>query len=428
MTDQSGEKIIFKDEVHWMYQEPLKLWLVSNPVKLEFSSSAHWRGYAGTWEIKDNKLFLNDIKCNNYTFSQLFKAKIPVFADWFSGEISMILKEENTESDFLNDYEKYLQIIFLNGIITEKQIVFEPRENQLFEFGKYKTIPVLDVINGKWTWAHSFVLRDYLTDLMTFLTTPNFNQNVCTPKFDSKSLEKSPGQSFKDCGLNFFLTSSYIAVSRQAFLINTNDDDYAEIFSRNLERLLTSDFFYLFVLTWNKADNYVISPKTLLLNPDIPYIIWAINKVDSFYVYPHELNRHIKLKKLKTFAVTRLNQSIFEYKPIFVEEEYIFSEEIQEINSRKFTKSVNLMYEKSKDRYISVKSEKEMVEDFKFYLDNETFTSKISQKGKPSASKYEGDFEPYHSSYTKYNGFNGFDDQTIDDAFEGDPMNTWNID
>ena len=30
--------------------------------------------------------------------------------------------------------------------------------------------------------------------------------------------------------------------------------------------------------------------------------------------------------------------------------------------------------------------------------------------------------------YEKYNGYNGFTDDDIDDAFEGDPANTWNID
>ena len=30
--------------------------------------------------------------------------------------------------------------------------------------------------------------------------------------------------------------------------------------------------------------------------------------------------------------------------------------------------------------------------------------------------------------YDKYGGYNGYDDDTIDDAFEGDPEATWNID
>lgn len=38
------------------------------------------------------------------------------------------------------------------------------------------------------------------------------------------------------------------------------------------------------------------------------------------------------------------------------------------------------------------------------------------------------DYDDYGSSYEKYGGYNGWSDDAIDDAFEGDPMNTWNVD
>ena len=31
-------------------------------------------------------------------------------------------------------------------------------------------------------------------------------------------------------------------------------------------------------------------------------------------------------------------------------------------------------------------------------------------------------------SYSKYGGYNGWDDNTIDEAFDGNPELTWNID
>lgn len=37
-------------------------------------------------------------------------------------------------------------------------------------------------------------------------------------------------------------------------------------------------------------------------------------------------------------------------------------------------------------------------------------------------------YDDYGSSYQKYGGYNGYSDDVIDDAFEGDPMNTWNVD
>jgi hypothetical protein len=38
------------------------------------------------------------------------------------------------------------------------------------------------------------------------------------------------------------------------------------------------------------------------------------------------------------------------------------------------------------------------------------------------------DYDTYGNSYEKYGGYNGWSDDAIDDAFEGDPENTWNVD
>lgn len=43
-----------------------------------------------------------------------------------------------------------------------------------------------------------------------------------------------------------------------------------------------------------------------------------------------------------------------------------------------------------------------------------------------SADNDSGD--EYGSSGEKYGWYNGFSDDAIDDAFEGDPENTWNVD
>ena len=41
---------------------------------------------------------------------------------------------------------------------------------------------------------------------------------------------------------------------------------------------------------------------------------------------------------------------------------------------------------------------------------------------------YDNYYDDYDNGYSKYGGYNGYDDQTIDDAFEGDPSLTWNVD
>ena len=40
----------------------------------------------------------------------------------------------------------------------------------------------------------------------------------------------------------------------------------------------------------------------------------------------------------------------------------------------------------------------------------------------------ENEYDSYGKSYEKYNGYNGWSDDVIDDAFDGDPEATWNVD
>lgn len=55
-----------------MYTEPFNSFFTKNNIELKFSSAACWRGYYGTWEIRDRKLFLTNIKAyldyNNSVF------------------------------------------------------------------------------------------------------------------------------------------------------------------------------------------------------------------------------------------------------------------------------------------------------------------------------------------------------------------------
>ena len=41
---------------------------------------------------------------------------------------------------------------------------------------------------------------------------------------------------------------------------------------------------------------------------------------------------------------------------------------------------------------------------------------------------YDNNEDDYDDGYSKYGGYNGYDDDTIDSAFEGNPELTWNID
>ena len=54
----------------------------------------------------------------------------------------------------------------------------------------------------------------------------------------------------------------------------------------------------------------------------------------------------------------------------------------------------------------------------------------LIQHNRAKREKEAEDFEYEHDlpSYSQYGGYNGYDDDTIDSAFEGDPEATWNVD
>lgn len=84
MTAQVKEILIYKGEGIRMASEPLNQYLVTrNDIKLVRPSTACGRGYYGRWEIRDNKLFLIDLKAYLQGFQEiglayLFPEKVSV--------------------------------------------------------------------------------------------------------------------------------------------------------------------------------------------------------------------------------------------------------------------------------------------------------------------------------------------------------------
>lgn len=99
MTAQAYEKIYIDGQEQYMATEPLKSYLSTLAEREVFSpiETSCWRGYHGTWEIIDNKLFLIDLKGHNVNYERgthwkvgldyLFPNQNKVFAEWFTGEI-----------------------------------------------------------------------------------------------------------------------------------------------------------------------------------------------------------------------------------------------------------------------------------------------------------------------------------------------------
>lgn len=84
-------------------------------------STACWREYIGTWEIKDGRFYLINI---------IGKYKIidgsPIHADWFSGEVIVPrgdLLDFNIALGFKLTYEQELHLTIEQGIVTQSRLV-----------------------------------------------------------------------------------------------------------------------------------------------------------------------------------------------------------------------------------------------------------------------------------------------------------------
>ena len=100
-TGQRGELVIYKGDTLTMLAEPLEIYFRNNepreslhPVLGNGSSTDLWRGYVGLWRIEDGRLMLVDVyafggktqSIKNFIF---MNQKEDVFADWFSGDLSI---------------------------------------------------------------------------------------------------------------------------------------------------------------------------------------------------------------------------------------------------------------------------------------------------------------------------------------------------
>lgn len=83
-------------------------------------STACWRQYGGTWEIKDNKLYLVNLDGR-------FKltGKTPIFADWFTGTLIVPQGEmlEYVHMGYGSVYEREVHIKVEKGIVTNSKTI-----------------------------------------------------------------------------------------------------------------------------------------------------------------------------------------------------------------------------------------------------------------------------------------------------------------
>lgn len=83
-------------------------------------STACWRQYIGTWEIKDNKFYLVSLN-GRYKISE----NTPILADWFTGTLRIPQGEmlHYVHMGYGSVFERELHIKIENGIVTKSKTI-----------------------------------------------------------------------------------------------------------------------------------------------------------------------------------------------------------------------------------------------------------------------------------------------------------------
>ncbi len=85
--------------------------------------SCNPRGYVATWEICDDRFYLNEVRGQVYRMTQ----SEPVLADWYSGDLVVPQGEmiEWVNHGVGSRYEKYLVITIDKGHVVERKLLDE---------------------------------------------------------------------------------------------------------------------------------------------------------------------------------------------------------------------------------------------------------------------------------------------------------------
>lgn len=131
MTAQLAENLHYEGKEHAMCNNPLHLYFRLACIENNFVSlsSALRRGYVGTWEILDGRLYLigldgwlNGMAANVATFFPNYPDR--VFAHWYSGELRLPRGKmlEYEHAGYLSVYEEDVLLTLDKGVVTHTEV------------------------------------------------------------------------------------------------------------------------------------------------------------------------------------------------------------------------------------------------------------------------------------------------------------------
>ncbi len=132
MTAQIGEKLIYDGRKVSMCTEPLSDYFAfgGHRAEFEFTCTALWRGYVGTWEIVNERLYLVGLTGTlkdgrDATLETVFPGYSDrVFAHWYSGTLRIPEGKqlEYVHSGYDSTYERDRFLKIENGVVVGSRV------------------------------------------------------------------------------------------------------------------------------------------------------------------------------------------------------------------------------------------------------------------------------------------------------------------
>ena len=139
MTIQAGDILSYSGEKTTIATEPLKSYLKTrSDVSFIYKSTALVRGYIGTWEIRNKKLYLISLlgfvdNNEKVDLNYLFPNKTEAFADWFSRDIRIPEGEllEKINLGYASVFEKDRILTIKEGILISETVKNNTKSNNI---------------------------------------------------------------------------------------------------------------------------------------------------------------------------------------------------------------------------------------------------------------------------------------------------------
>ncbi|HQB19765.1 MAG TPA: hypothetical protein PK495_04210 [Bacteroidales bacterium] len=173
-TAQVPDYLIYKGDTTAIFSNPLEQYFerIGKRELIDFagcSSTACWRGYIAIWELKNDSLFLRQIRScykdcgfetKNADLKKMFGTD-DVFADWFTGKLILPQGKQvlYVHMGYESIYERELHISFKNGIQTKEKTISNKKiakkvelKNKQRQIAKYVQDTLFYQIQQKVEW------------------------------------------------------------------------------------------------------------------------------------------------------------------------------------------------------------------------------------------------------------------------------------